>query len=75
MNLAAILCLQEQRKVHNDYTIRLNNQVYQVLPPAYPGLNRSGALLRCPILSKASNNLPRMVRGVHPPITPGGPFA
>ena len=38
MNLAAILSLQDNRKVANDYTIRLNNVVYQLLPPAYPGL-------------------------------------
>jgi hypothetical protein len=38
MNLAAILSLQEKRKVANDYTIRLDNCIYQLLPPAYPGL-------------------------------------
>lgn len=38
MNLASILSVQEHRKVNNDYTIRLNNRVYQLLPPAYPGL-------------------------------------
>jgi transposase len=38
MNLAAILSIQEKRKVANDYTIRLDNQVYQLLPPALPGL-------------------------------------
>ena len=38
MNLAAILCHQEKRKVCNDYTIRLDNQTYQILPPALPGL-------------------------------------
>jgi len=38
MNLTAILSLQDKRKVANDYTIRLHNVVYQLLPPAYPGL-------------------------------------
>ncbi|MFA6135233.1 MAG: ISNCY family transposase, partial [Phycisphaerae bacterium] len=37
MNLAAILSIQERRKVANDYTIRLDNQVYQLLKPALPG--------------------------------------
>ena len=38
MNLSAILSIQDKRKVANDYTIRLDNQVYQLLPPALPGL-------------------------------------
>ncbi len=38
MNLAGILSLQDQRKVTNDYTIRLENHLYQLLPPALPGL-------------------------------------
>lgn len=36
-NLSAILSHQEKRTVGNDYTIRLENQVYQLLPPAWPG--------------------------------------
>jgi hypothetical protein len=36
--LAAILSLQEKRKIANDYTIRLDNRVYQLLPPAQSGL-------------------------------------
>jgi transposase len=40
MNLAAILSIQEPRRVGNDYTIRLENQIYQILPPALPGLRR-----------------------------------
>ncbi len=43
MNLAAILCLQETRTVANDYTFRLDNQVYQLPPPPLPGL-RGGRL-------------------------------
>jgi len=38
MKLAAILSFQERRKVANDYTIRFDNKVYQLLPPARPGL-------------------------------------
>jgi transposase len=36
-NLAAILSIQEQRVVSNDYTIRFRNRFYQLLKPAYPG--------------------------------------
>jgi hypothetical protein len=36
-NLAAILSLQEQRVVANDYTIRFHNRFYQLLPPIYAG--------------------------------------
>jgi Helix-turn-helix domain len=36
-DLAAILCPQETRGVANDYTIRLDNRTYQLLPPAWPG--------------------------------------
>jgi transposase len=38
MNLGAILSIQEHRRVSNDYTIRLDNRVYQIPPPAWPGL-------------------------------------
>ena len=38
MQLPAILSIQEKRHVTNDYTIRLDNQLYQLLPPALPGL-------------------------------------
>ena len=37
MRLESILSFQEKRKVGNDYTIRLDNQVYQLLPPVLPG--------------------------------------
>jgi transposase len=36
-NLAAILSIQEQRVVANDYTIRFRNRFYQLLKPIYPG--------------------------------------
>lgn len=38
LNLKAILSTQETRMVANDYTIRFNNTVYQLLPPSLPGL-------------------------------------
>lgn len=44
MNLAAILSVQETRRVANDYTIRLDNRLYQILPPAHPGL-RGGRVI------------------------------
>jgi hypothetical protein len=44
MNLTAILSIQEQRTVAGDYTIRHDNQVYQLLPPAHPGL-RGGKVI------------------------------
>ena len=37
-NLAAILSVQCQRVVTNDYTVRFQNRVYQVGQPVYPGL-------------------------------------
>lgn len=37
-DLAAILSIQERRVVANDYTIRFENRVYQLLPPTWPGL-------------------------------------
>ena len=44
MKLAAILSVQETRTVANDYTIQLDNTVYQLLPPARPGL-RGGRVI------------------------------
>lgn len=38
MNLSSTLSIHDRRKVTNDYTIRLDNQIYQLLPPALPGL-------------------------------------
>jgi len=37
-NLAAILSLQHERVVTNDYTLRFENRIYQVGKPIYPGL-------------------------------------
>ncbi|HZY83616.1 MAG TPA: ISNCY family transposase [Gemmataceae bacterium] len=36
-NVAAILSLQEQRTVANDYTVRFENHTYQLDKPIYPG--------------------------------------
>ena len=44
LNLAAILSHQATRVVANDYTIRFENQVYQLLPPAWPG-ERGGRVI------------------------------
>ena len=44
MNLAAILCHQESRHVANDYTVRFENRLYQILPPPQPGL-RGGRVI------------------------------
>jgi transposase len=38
MKLASILSVQTQRVVGNDYTIRFANTIYQIKPPALPGL-------------------------------------
>jgi hypothetical protein len=43
-HLAAILSIQEERVVSNDYTIRFHNRFYQLLPPIYPG-ERSGRVI------------------------------
>jgi len=44
MNLKAILSVQQTRTVTNDYTMRLHNVLYQLLPPAWPGL-RGGKVI------------------------------
>jgi Helix-turn-helix domain len=36
-DLKAILSIQEERVVANDYTVRFRNRFYQLLPPVYPG--------------------------------------
>jgi hypothetical protein len=43
-DLAAILSIQEQRVVANDYTIRFHNRFYQLLKPVYPG-ERKGTVV------------------------------
>jgi len=44
LDLPAILSIQESRNVNNDYTIRLDNEFYQLLPPAWPG-ERGGTVI------------------------------
>jgi transposase len=36
-NLEAILSIQQQRVVANDYTVRFENRIYQLLKPVWPG--------------------------------------
>jgi transposase-like protein len=43
-NLAAILSVQEQRVVANDYTVRLENRLYQLDKPIYSG-ERGGKVI------------------------------
>jgi hypothetical protein len=38
--LAAILSIQEERVVSNDYVVRFAKRFYQIEPPAYPGLRQ-----------------------------------
>jgi transposase len=44
-NLAAILSVQHQRVVTNDYTVRFENRIYQVDKPIYPGLRQGRVLI------------------------------
>jgi hypothetical protein len=44
-DLAAILSVQHTRTVTNDYTVRCDNVVYQLLPPAWPGLRGGKVVL------------------------------
>jgi hypothetical protein len=44
LDLSAILSIQESRTVNNDYTIRLDNRLYQLLPPVWPG-ERKGTVV------------------------------
>jgi len=44
LDMKAILSIQEQRVVANDYTICLKNRVYQLLAPALPG-ERGGQVI------------------------------
>jgi hypothetical protein len=45
MHLGAILSLQRTRTVANDYTVRLDNVRYQLLPPALSGLRGGKVIL------------------------------
>jgi transposase len=44
-NLAAILSVQHERVVTNDYTVRFENRIYQVDKPIYPGLRQGRVVL------------------------------
>jgi len=39
-NVAAILSIQHERVVTNDYTLRFENRIYQIGKPVYPGLRQ-----------------------------------
>ena len=45
LELDAILSIQQKRIVANDYTIRLDNRAYQLLPPVWPGLRRGTVIV------------------------------
>lgn len=44
-DLDAVLSIQQKRVVANDYTIRLENRVYQLLPPVWPGLRKGQVIV------------------------------
>jgi hypothetical protein len=44
-NLSAILSVQHQRVVTNDYTVRFENRIYQVDKPACPGLRQGRVVI------------------------------
>jgi Helix-turn-helix domain len=44
-NLAAILSLQHERVVSNDYTVRFEKRVYQIDKPIYPGLRKGRVVI------------------------------
>ncbi len=46
-DLAAILSIQEERVVTNDYTVRFRTRFYQLLPPAWPGLRGGKVTIEC----------------------------
>jgi transposase len=45
-DLAAILCSHHERTVMNDYTVRWMNRLFQIEPPAYPGLRGGKVVLQ-----------------------------
>jgi hypothetical protein len=61
MNLAAILGHQESRQVANDYTVRFENRVYQILPPPLPGL-RGGRVI---VERRSNGSLHLRFKGVY----------
>jgi len=74
MNLAAILCHQESRHVANDYTVRFENRLYQILPPPQPGL-RGGRVV---VERRFNGSLHLRLKGVYlkfkvAPRSPGAP--
>jgi hypothetical protein len=45
-DLTAILCSHHERTVTNDYTVRWMNRLFQIEPPAYPGLRGGKVVLQ-----------------------------
>jgi transposase len=45
-DLAAILCSHHERTVTNDYTVRWRNRLFQIEPPAHPGLRGGKVVLQ-----------------------------
>lgn len=45
LDVDGILCVQEKRAVMNDYTFRFANRIYQLHPPAQPGLRGGQVIL------------------------------
>jgi hypothetical protein len=44
-NLSAILSVQHERVVTNDYTVRFENRIYQLDKPIYPGLRQGRVVI------------------------------
>jgi transposase len=45
-DLKAILSIQTERTVSNDYVVRFDNRFYQLLPPAWPGLRNGKVVIQ-----------------------------
>jgi hypothetical protein len=66
LDLEAILSIQHERVVMNDYTIRFENQVYQLLAPALPG-QRGGKVL---VENRADGSMKIRFKGRYLPFAP-----
>lgn len=66
LDLQVILSLQEERVVANDYTIRFDNRVYQLLPPAWPGQRGSKVIVE----TRADGTIKMRFKGRYLPFKP-----
>jgi hypothetical protein len=66
LDLSAILSIQHERVVMNDYTIRFENRVYQLLPPALPG-QRGGKVV---VENRADGSMKIRFKGRYVPFAP-----